>query len=134
MELDLIEIAPQAEPPVCKIMDFSKYLYEIQKKDKLQKKNQVQVTIKEIRLHPNTDENDVDFKSKHAVNFLLDGHKVKVTVVFKGRELAYTELGEKLLRRFLAKMEDAAKIEQDIKMEGRNMSVMLAPTKLKKKK
>ncbi|HOJ37797.1 MAG TPA: translation initiation factor IF-3 [Ignavibacteriales bacterium] len=134
LELDLIEIAPQANPPVCRILNLSKYIYETQKKEKLQKKNQVQVIVKEIRLHPNTDTNDVEFKARHATEFLQQGNKVKVSVLFKGRELAYTEQGENLLKRFIEKLGDIAKMEQDIKMEGRNMSILLAPNKSKKKK
>lgn len=134
LELDLIEIAPQANPPVCRILNLSKYIYETQKKEKLQKKNQAQVVVKEIRLHPNTDTNDVEFKSRHAIEFLQQGNKVKVSVLFKGRELAYTEQGENLIKRFIEKLGDIAKVEQDIKMEGRNMSVLIAPNKSKKKK
>jgi translation initiation factor IF-3 len=134
LELDLIEIAPNAQPPVCKIVNLSKYIYETQKKEKLQKKNQAQIVVKEIRLHPNTDTNDVEFKSRHAIGFLEEGNKVKVSVLFKGRELAYTEQGENLLKKFIEKIGEIAKVEQDIKMEGKNMSVLLAPNKTKKKK
>ncbi|MFO7525448.1 MAG: translation initiation factor IF-3 [Ignavibacteriaceae bacterium] len=131
---DLVEIAPQAVPPVCKIIDFGKFKYEQQKRDKIQKKNQTVTILKEIRLHPNTDVHDFDFKVKHALNFLEDGNKVKVSVMFKGREMAYTEKGEELLNRFIEKMDDTAKVESPIKLEGRNMNVILTPQSKKGKK
>lgn len=131
---DLVEIAPQAKPPVCKIIDFGKFKYEIQKREKVQRKNQQVSLLKEIRLHPNTDVHDFDFKVKHAVNFLDDGNKVKVVVMFKGRELAYTDHGEQLLKEFIEKTAEVSKVESDIKMEGRNMNVILVPSKIKKKK
>lgn len=131
---DLIEIAPQAKPPVCKIIDYGKFRYEQQKREKLQRKNQAVSVLKEIRLHPNTDVHDFEFKAKHAINFLEEGNKVKVSVMFKGREMAYTEQGEDLLNRFIEKVEDIAKIESPIKMEGRNMNVILVPSKTKSKK
>jgi translation initiation factor IF-3 len=131
---DLVEIAPQAKPPVCKIIDFGKFRYEIQKKEKIQKKNQQVSVLKEIRFHPNTDVHDFDFKTRHAINFLEDGNKVKATVVFKGREMAYAEQGENLLRRFLDKVQDVAKVEVEPKMEGRNMSLIVVPNLKKGKK
>ncbi|MBM4171335.1 MAG: translation initiation factor IF-3 [Ignavibacteria bacterium] len=133
-EMDLVEIAPQATPPVCKIIDYGKFLYEIQKREKLQKKKQQVSVLKEIRLHPNTDTHDFDFKARHAVNFIEDGNKVKVSVIFKGRELAYTELGEALLLRFIERLQEVAKVEQEPKFEGRAMHAILAPQKGKKKK
>lgn len=132
--LDLVEIAPQATPPVCKIIDYGKFAYEIQKKEKLQKKNQQVSVLKEIRLHPNTDTHDFDFKARHAANFLEDGDKVKVSVIFKGRELAYTVVGENLLKKFIERLDDIAKVEQEPKFEGRAMHAILAPQKSKKKK
>ncbi len=131
---DLVEIAPQAQPPVCKIIDFGKFKYEQQKREKLQTKNQQITTLKEIRLHPNTDVHDFDFKTRHAVNFIEEGNKVKVAVMFKGREMAYKEQGEELLNRFIQRLEDISKIESEIKMEGRNMNVILVPNKQKGKK
>lgn len=134
--LDLVEIAPQASPPVCKIIDFGKFKYEQQKREKIQRKNQQISLLKEIRLHPNTDVHDFEFKLKHSVNFLEEGNKVKVVVMFKGRELAYTEQGEELLNRFIERTQDVSKLESPIKMEGRNMSIILVPsskTKSKKK-
>lgn len=131
--MDLVEIAPKADPPVCKIIDFGKFKYEQQKRDKTQKKNQQVSVLKEIRFHPNTDVHDFDFKTKHAINFLEQGDKVKAVVVFKGRELAYTQKGEELLNRFIEKIEDVAKIESPIKMEGRNMNLIVVPQKKSKK-
>lgn len=133
-QLDLVEIAPQAVPPVCKIIDFGKFTYELQKKEKMQKKKQHVTVLKEIRLHPNTDTHDFQFKTRHAINFLDDGDKVKVSVIFKGRELAYTSHGEELLKEFIEVVKDNAKVEQDIKFEGKTMHIILAPQKTKKKK
>ncbi|MBX3007969.1 MAG: translation initiation factor IF-3 [Melioribacteraceae bacterium] len=132
--LDLVEIAPQATPPVCKIIDYGKFAYEQQKREKLQKKNQQVSVLKEIRLHPNTDTHDFDFKARHAANFIDEGDKVKVSVIFKGRELAYTQVGEALLVKFLEKLADVAKVEQEPKFEGRAIHAILAPQKGKKKK
>lgn len=129
-----MEIAPQANPPVCKIIDFGKFKYEQQKREKIQKKNQTVSVLKEIRLHPNTDVHDFEFKAKHAINFLEEGNKVKAVVMFKGREMAYTEQGEELLNRFIEKTEEVSKVESPPKMEGRNMSVILVPEKSKSKK
>jgi translation initiation factor IF-3 len=133
-ERDLVEIAPQADPPVCKIIDFGKFRYELQKKEKHQKKNQTVSVLKEIRFHPNTDVHDFEFKTRHAINFLEDGNKVKATVMFKGREMAYTEQGEELLNRFIERTEEYSKLEAPIKLEGRNMSVILVPLPKKGKK
>ncbi|MCZ7604215.1 MAG: translation initiation factor IF-3 [Ignavibacteriales bacterium] len=132
--LDLVEIAPLAKPPVCKIIDYGKFIYEQQKKEKLAKKNTQTTVLKEIRLHPNTDTHDVNFKVRHAEKFLADNNKVKVAVIFKGRELAYKEQGEELLKEFISHLEDVAKIEQEIKFEGRTMFTILAPQKSKSKK
>ena len=131
---DLVEIAPQAKPPVCKIIDYGKFRYELQKKEKIQRKNQQVSVLKEIRFHPNTDVHDFDFKTRHAINFLEEGNKVKATVVFKGREMAYAEQGENLLRRFLDRVQDVAKVEVEPKMEGRNMSLIVVPNLKKGKK
>ena len=121
-------------PPVCKIIDFGKFKYEQQKREKIQKKNQTVSILKEIRLHPNTDVHDFDFKLKHAINFLEEGNKVKVVVMFKGREMAYTEQGEELLNRFIERIDDVSKVESPPKLEGRNMSAILVPEKVKTKK
>lgn len=132
-QMDLVEIAPQATPPVCKVIDYGKFIYEQQKREKIQKKKQQVMVLKEIRLHPNTDTHDFDFKARHAVNFIEEGNKVKVSVIFKGRELAYTELGETLLKKFIERLEEVAKLEQEIKFEGRAMHMILAPKGKKKK-
>lgn len=133
-EQDLVEIAPQAKPPVCKIINYGKFRYEQQKRDKLQRKNQSVSILKEIRFHPNTDVHDFEFKAKHSINFLNEGNKVKATVRFKGREMAYKEQGSDLLNRFIERLEEYAKVETPIKMEGRNMSVILVPLPKKIKK
>jgi translation initiation factor IF-3 len=133
-EQDLVEIAPQAKPPVCKIINYGKFRYEQQKRDKLQRKNQSVSILKEIRFHPNTDVHDFEFKAKHAINFLNEGNKVKATVRFKGREMAYKEQGSNLLERFIERIEEYAKVETPIKMEGRNMSVIMVPLPKKIKK
>jgi translation initiation factor IF-3 len=130
---DLIEIAPNADPPVCKIMDFGKYKYELAKKEKLQKKHQHVTQVKEIRFHPNTDTHDFEFKVRHARAFLEEGDKVKATVVFKGREIAYKELGAELLERFTESVSDIAKVELVPKMEGRQMIAYYVADKAKKK-
>jgi translation initiation factor IF-3 len=130
---DLIEIVPNADPPVCKIMEFGKYKYELSKKEKLQKKHQHVTLVKEVRFHPNTDTHDFDFKVKHARAFIEEGHKVKATVVFKGREITYREHGKEVIDRFTEKMADIAKLESDPKMEGRQMIAFYAAEKIKKK-
>jgi len=132
--LDLVEIAPQAKPPVCKIIDFGKFQYEQQKRDKIQKKKQVVILLKEIRLRPNTDDHDFNFKARHAKKFIEDGNKVKVSVFFRGRELAYKEHGRELLEKFVDELSDVAKVENPIKFEGRSMITILTPIKSKKKK
>lgn len=131
--LDLIEIVPNADPPVCKIMDFGKYRYELAKKEKIQKKHQHITLVKEIRFHPNTDTHDFEFKTRHARSFLEEGHKVKATVVFKGREITYQEQGRELLNKFSERIADLSKLDQEAKMEGRQMIAIYAPDKSKKK-
>ncbi|MBT8379216.1 MAG: translation initiation factor IF-3 [Ignavibacteria bacterium] len=131
---DLVEIAPQAKPPVCKIIDYGKFRYEQQKREKLQRKNQAVSVLKEIRFHPNTDVHDFEFKTKHAINFLEEGNKVKATVMFKGREMAYVDKGEELLNRFIEKVKEIGKIEMEPKLEGRNMSLIVVPISKKGKK
>ena len=133
-ELDLVEIAPQAKPPVCKIMDFGKYKYEQQKKEKLLKKKQQTIQVKEVRFHPNTDTHDYEFKARHARQFLLDGNKVKASVVFRGRQMAHQEFGLELLQRLIAELEDVALVEKAPGMEGRSMIAIIAPDKKKIKK
>jgi translation initiation factor IF-3 len=131
--LDLIEIVPTADPPVCKIMDFGKYRYELAKKEKLQKKHQHVTLVKEIRFHPNTDTHDFEFKVRHARGFIEEGHKVKATVVFKGREITYQDQGREILDRFSERLEDIAKVDAPAKMEGRQMIAYYVADKSKKK-
>ena len=129
LELDLVEIAPMAKPPVCKITDYQKFVYQQNKKQKEQKANSVKVTVKEIRFGPQTDEHDYNFKLKHAKNFLSEGSKVKAFVFFRGRSILFKEQGEVLLLRFANELEDYAKVEHMPIMEGKRMSIMLTPKK-----
>lgn len=128
-DLDLVMISPNANPPVCKIMDFGKFIYEQSKKEKEAKKKQKVITIKEIRLSPNIEEHDIMIKSNNARKFLLDGDKVKVTVRFRGREADYSHIGQKILENFQAKLQDICVTEKPAKLEGRNMTMVLAPKK-----
>ncbi len=132
MGLDLVEVAANAKPPVCKVMDFGKYLFEKKKKEKEAKKKQHTVSIKELRFRPHTDDHDYNFKLKHAEGFLKDGDKVKATVQFRGRDIIYSEKGEELLDRFAKDLEDLGKIEQKATLEGKRMSLILTPTSAKK--
>jgi len=125
--LDLVEVAPQAEPPVCKIMDFGKYKYEQAKKLHDSKKHQKTVQVKEVKMRPGTDIHDYAFKLNHAKRFLGEGNKVKVTVVFRGREMAHTELGNVLLQRVVTDIAETGNIEQMPKQEGRALTMIIAP-------
>ncbi len=129
--LDLVEIAPTANPPVCKILDYKKFLYEQKKKQKDIKANAAKIVVKEIRLGPNTDEHDFNFKLKHAIKFLEDGAKLKVYVFFKGRSIIYKEQGEVVLLRFAQELEEIGKVEQMPKLEGKRMIMLLSPKKKK---
>ncbi len=131
--LDLVEISPKANPPVCKIMDYKKYLYEQKKKQKEIKAKTAKVVLKEIRLGPNTDDHDFNFKLKHATKFLQDGSKVKVDVFFRGRSIIYKDKGEYILLRFAQELEDYAKVEQLPKLEGKRMIMILSAKKTDKK-
>ncbi len=131
--LDLVEIAPTANPPVCKIMDYKKFLYEQKKKQKEIKANAAKIVVKEIRLGPNTDDHDFNFKLKHALKFLEEGAKLKVYVFFKGRSIIYKEKGEVILLRFAQEIEDHGKVEQLPKLEGKRMIMLVAPKKSPKK-
>jgi len=131
--LDLVEISPKANPPVCKIMDYKKYLYEQKKRQKEIKAKTAKVVLKEIRLGPNTDDHDFNFKLKHATKFLQDGAKVKVDVFFRGRSIIYKDKGEYILLRFAQELEDYAKVEQLPKLEGKRMIMILSPKKPEKK-
>ncbi|MDR0603682.1 MAG: translation initiation factor IF-3 [Bacteroidales bacterium] len=129
MELDIVEISPQANPPVCKIMDYQKYLYELKKKQKEIKAKSAKVSVKEIRLGPNTDEHDFNFKVKHAISFLKEGNKVKIDVLFKGRSILYKEQGEIMLRNFAKSCEEYGKPDQPPRLEGKRMLMIINPTK-----
>ena len=133
LEVDLVEISPKAEPPVCKLIDYKKYVYQVKQKQKEIKSKSVKTIVKEIRFGPNTDEHDYNFKKNHAVNFLNDGFKVKAFVFFKGRTIIFKEKGEILLLRFAQELEELAKVESLPKLEGKRMIMMLSP-KAKKKK
>ncbi len=128
-ELDLVEIAPEADPPVVKIIDYGKYRYELQKKEKEARKKTSTVSLKEIRFRPHTDTHDFEFKTKHAHEFLEEGNKVKAWVQFRGRDIIYQDQGMDLLRRFIEELQDVAKVDQPPRMEGRRMTTILAPSK-----
>jgi translation initiation factor IF-3 len=123
--LDLVEVAPTAKPPVCRIMDFGKYKYELAKKAQESKKHQSVIVVKEIKLRPRTDEHDIQFKTNNIKRFLEDGHKVKVTVMFRGREMAHTTHGRAVLDRIVQDLQNEAAIESPPRMEGRNMTMLL---------
>jgi len=129
LELDLVEISPHANPPVCKVMNYQKYLYELKKKQKEIKAKTVKISVKEIRLGPNTDEHDFNFKVKHAVGFLQEGNKVKVDVFFKGRSIMYKDQGELMLLNFAKACEDYGKPDAMPKLEGKRMIMILTPKK-----
>ena len=131
-DLDLVNISPNADPPVCKILDFGKYRYEQQKKETNAKKNQHVTEIKEIRLSASIEDHDIEVKAKNAIKFLQDGDKVKVSLRFRGRERDYTQLGFDAMERFAAMVADYGVIEKEPKMEGRRMNMFLAPKKDKK--
>ena len=126
-DLDLVKIAPQAQPPVCKIMDYGKYRFEQAKREKEARKNQHVVDIKEIRLSLNIDVHDFNTRLNHALRFLKDGDKVKVSIRFRGREMGHPELGQEVMRRFAEACAEAANVEKPAKLEGRNMLMFLAP-------
>ena len=125
--LDLVEIAPTAKPPVCRIMDYGKYRYEQQKREKESRKKQKTFDIKEVKLRPGIEEHDFNVKFKNAVRFLEDGDKVKVTIMFRGRELSHPELGEVLLNKMAAQLKEMAVVERQPKLEGKNMMMIVAP-------
>ena len=126
-EMDLVEVAAEAQPPVCRIMDFGKYKYMQARRQKDARKKQTIIQVKEVKLGPKTDTHDFDFKLKHVRRFLEEGHKAKVTVRFKGREMAHTELGWKMLNKMVEGMQDIAVIENHPRMEGRMLSMILSP-------
>lgn len=132
--LDLVEISPNAEPPVCKILDYKKFLFEQKKKQKEMKSKATKIVVKEIRFGPNTDDHDFDFKLKHARQFMEQGAKVRAFVFFRGRSIVYKDQGEILLLKFANELEDLAKVEMLPKMEGKKMFIILAPKKGSKSK
>ena len=125
--LDLVEISPKADPPVCKIIDYKKFLYEQKKREKAMKAKATKVIVKEIRFGPNTDDHDYEFKKKHAEKFLRDGAKLKAYVFFKGRSIVYKDKGEILLLRLAQELEEWGKVEQMPKLEGKRMIMFIAP-------
>lgn len=132
LELDLVEISPNANPPVCKIIDYGKFLYEQKKRDKMLKAKSTQIVVKEIRFGPQTDEHDYEFKKKNAVKFLQDGAKLKAFVFFKGRSIIYKEQGQILLLRLATDLEDYGKVESMPVLEGKRMIMFIAPKKSSK--
>ena len=130
-ELDLVEISPKAKPPVCKIIDYKKFLYEQKKREKSLKSKATKVTIKEIRFGPQTDEHDYEFKKKHAFKFLQEGAKLKAFVFFKGRSIIFKEQGQILLLKLAQELEEFGKVEQLPKLEGKRMIMFIAPKKVK---
>jgi len=131
LELDLVEISPNAVPPVCKVVDYQKFLYQIKKREKESKAKTAKVILKEIRFGPQTDDHDYNFKLKHAQGFLKEGCKVKAYVFFKGRSILFKEQGEVLLLRFASDLEEYAKVDQLPQLEGKRMIIMFSPKKLK---
>ncbi len=127
LNLDLVEVAPMADPPVCKVMDYGKYRYEQEQKAKEARKRQTIINIKEIKLRPKIDDHDFETKKGHVQRFLKKGDKVKLTIMFRGRELVHPHLGEKLLRRMAEDLAEIAEIESEPSLDGRNMVMMLAP-------
>jgi len=125
--LDLVKIAPQAVPPVCRIMDYGKYMFDLAKKEKEARKKQKVINVKEVRLSSSIEEHDFNFKLKNAVKFLKDGDKVKVSIKFRGREMNYTSLGQQILEKFADAIEEFAVVERKPKLEGRNMFMILNP-------
>lgn len=128
-ELDLVKISPNANPPVCKIMDYGKFLYEQNKRDKEAKKKQTVIEIKELRLSAKIEDHDFNFKAKNAIKFLEDGDKVKISIRFRGREIAYSTLGREVLNKFADTIKEFGKVDRPPMMEGRTMSMILAPHK-----
>jgi len=127
--LDLVEVAPNAEPPVCRIMDYGKYKYQLSKKSHDAKKKQSVVSVKEVKVSPKTQEHDLSFKIRHMRRFLENGDKVKVTMVFRGREITHTEIGREVLDRIIGEIEEFGTVETSPKLEGRHMVMILAPKK-----
>jgi translation initiation factor IF-3 len=132
LELDLVEVSPKAEPPVCRIMDYGKFKYQQRKKDQEAKKKQVVIHLKEVKMRPKTEPHDFQFKVRHIERFLKEGNKIKVTMVFRGREMAHTDIGRNLLIRVVDAIKEWGKVEQDPRFEGRNCVMILTPTQAPK--
>ena len=132
-ELDLVEVAPQADPPVCRLMDYGKWLYEESQRIREARKHQTHIVIKEMKFRPKIDQHDYETKLKHIERFLSEGAKVKVTVMFRGRELAHPDIGHNLLEKIATDLSDAASVEHQPELDGRNMVMVLAPTKKERK-
>ena len=132
--LDLVEVAPKARPPVCRIMDFGKYRYEQQKREKEVRKKQKIITIKEVKLRPNIEQHDFEVKLKNAQRFIEEGNKVKVTIMFRGRELSHPELGSEVLTKLAEALKDTVSVERPAKLEGKNMTMILSPKAQKAQK
>lgn len=128
-ELDLVEVAPNSKPPVCRVMDFAKFKYDQEKKEREAKKHQKQVQIKEIRVKPNIDDHDYQVKLRHALEFLQKGNKVKVNLLFRGREMSHKDLGQKVVDKFIADLSKAGQMEKPPILEGRSLSMVFAPNK-----
>ncbi len=128
MDLDLVEVAAKANPPVCKIMDYGKFCYVQEQKEKAARKKQNVIVVKEMKMRPKIDVHDYETKKKHVVRFLKQGNKVKVTIMFRGREMTHTELGLKLLNRLAVDVEDLAEVESKPRLDGRNMTMVFNPT------
>jgi translation initiation factor IF-3 len=126
-DLNLVEVAPNSRPPVCRILDYGKYKYDQKQEAKKRKKNQVVIEIKEVKFRPKVEKHDYEFKVRHVIRFLSEGDKVKCTIMFRGREMAHTDLGEVLLKRVLGDLEGKVIVEQTPRLEGRNMTMMIAP-------
>jgi translation initiation factor IF-3 len=131
-DLDLVEVSPKSEPPVCRIMDFGKFKYQQSKKAHDAKKKQAIVHLKEVKLRPKTEEHDLEFKLRHIERFLKEGNKTKVTIVFRGREIAHSELGRQMMEKIIEQSKEWGKIEQPAKFEGRNYVIILAPQPIQK--
>jgi len=127
--LDLVEVAPQANPPVCRIMDYGKYQYQMSKRAQEAKRHQKNVQVKEVKFRPRTDEHDYQFKKNHIVRFLSEGNKAKATVMFRGREMAHTEIGRRLLERLTEELQETAEVEKEPRLEGYSMSAVFMPRK-----
>lgn len=125
--LDLVEVAPQADPPVCRILNFGKYKYQQSKRNQQARRRQRNVQVKEVKLRPKTDEHDYQFKIAHAKRFLSAGNRAKITIMFRGREMAHTDIGRRILQRVVDDLADIAQVERPPKLEGRNMSMILSP-------